>query len=707
MRPIKSRVDSLSSSTTSPDYNTNEDYPDNYPDYHDRDYPNPDYYDQTPDREGRSRSFPEDVPDVMSEDNYLKQLRSTIPGIPGVDYPLYQSVPDTSFRCQDQRNPGFYGDVEAQCQVFHICQEDGRHDSFLCPVGTVFSQMNFICDWWFNFKCDETPTFFHLNAQFYTSSGATPASVMIRETMKKMRRFTGGTKYKSSVMKNSMRNANIDFNNEMKRMSMDNQKFMAEMERRRIMNLFLPKMRPANFWKRLRSTTSTDKQMNDNTINVLPTGATAALRNEDFKLLASTKHLDFANSDYPTTSVGTTEFSPQTTSANHIFETTSQFMNNTIQSNNTESILVFESTSNTYPMSNEIETENIEQSGASTSSSFDENGINMSLTLPTASFDIHSISENITLNSIPIEITEEDFNDIMALIDLNIENSTDTLTPLTEEYIANQTDMFSGNVSEANNLLSESPINSTHLPTPSPNTEFNIALYPPSTNISSATLGNGTHVSVSVTIRARTGISRLKWRRVGQGKKRKNLKLENAPASADVDENRDSFMDVEYRKRPIRNKKLRSRIMWIPTKNNSLSRKSHWRIFLNSRPQNFSTYSLRKEKEQIQRAQLTGNVKLPIKIQEPKLEKEQMQKSELTGHVKSPIHIQEAEIVKNKSLEPSMVQHPKAALSYTDSTSETLMTESTKVSFTLMAMAESTTSNSLDITSINLVTQQF
>ncbi|CAL1282956.1 unnamed protein product, partial [Larinioides sclopetarius] len=102
--------DSLSSTTSSSDYNPNEDYPDNYPDYHDRDYPNPDYYDLTPDREGRSRKFPEDVPDAMSEENYLKQLRSTIPGIPGVDYPLYQSVPDTSFQCQDQRNPGFYGD---------------------------------------------------------------------------------------------------------------------------------------------------------------------------------------------------------------------------------------------------------------------------------------------------------------------------------------------------------------------------------------------------------------------------------------------------------------------------------------------------------------------------------------------------------------------------------------------------------------------
>ncbi|GFR23588.1 chitin-binding type-2 domain-containing protein [Trichonephila clavata] len=109
--------ESLSSNTTEPDYHANEDYPDNYEDYQNRDYP--DYYGSSPDREGRRRSLPDDeehAPDSMSEERFLKQLQSTIPGIPGVDYPLYQSVPETSFKCQNQRNPGFYGDVEAQCQ---------------------------------------------------------------------------------------------------------------------------------------------------------------------------------------------------------------------------------------------------------------------------------------------------------------------------------------------------------------------------------------------------------------------------------------------------------------------------------------------------------------------------------------------------------------------------------------------------------------
>lgn len=38
-------------------------------------------------------------------------------------------------------------------QVFHICHENGRRSSFLCPVGTVFNQEYLVCDWWYNVDC--------------------------------------------------------------------------------------------------------------------------------------------------------------------------------------------------------------------------------------------------------------------------------------------------------------------------------------------------------------------------------------------------------------------------------------------------------------------------------------------------------------------------------------------------------------------------
>jgi hypothetical protein len=39
------------------------------------------------------------------------------PGRPGVDYPTYSSIPETSFTCKNQRYKGFFGDPETSCQV--------------------------------------------------------------------------------------------------------------------------------------------------------------------------------------------------------------------------------------------------------------------------------------------------------------------------------------------------------------------------------------------------------------------------------------------------------------------------------------------------------------------------------------------------------------------------------------------------------------
>ncbi|KAG7160700.1 U-scoloptoxin(01)-Er1a-like 16, partial [Homarus americanus] len=121
-------------------------------------------------------------------------------GVPGVDYPILASVPFTGFSCGGLI-PGYYADTapeagcqlsaesyaapEAGCQlslmlplrpavnrvflqflslVFHICQADGRSDSFLCPNGTIFNQQYFVCDWWYNFDCSTASQFYDLNA---------------------------------------------------------------------------------------------------------------------------------------------------------------------------------------------------------------------------------------------------------------------------------------------------------------------------------------------------------------------------------------------------------------------------------------------------------------------------------------------------------------------------------------------------------------
>merc|ERR1711936_791474 len=94
-----------------------------------------------------------EISEVVDKDP-LEILATNIPGdgIPGEDYPILSTnnIPDTGFTCEEQGLglPGYYADTsdEAGCQVFHICQEDGTQDSFLCPNGTVFNQMFFVCD---------------------------------------------------------------------------------------------------------------------------------------------------------------------------------------------------------------------------------------------------------------------------------------------------------------------------------------------------------------------------------------------------------------------------------------------------------------------------------------------------------------------------------------------------------------------------------
>ena len=102
-------------------------------------------------------------------DDNIAMLEKAVPGIPGQDYPIYSEVPETSFSCAGQVDGGYYGDPQAECQVFHICTNDGQGGlskySFLCPNGTIFNQEYFICDWWFNFDCSEAEAFYSLNEE--------------------------------------------------------------------------------------------------------------------------------------------------------------------------------------------------------------------------------------------------------------------------------------------------------------------------------------------------------------------------------------------------------------------------------------------------------------------------------------------------------------------------------------------------------------
>ncbi|GJQ69517.1 hypothetical protein Trydic_g6617 [Trypoxylus dichotomus] len=89
------------------------------------------------------------------------------PGKPGIDYPALSSIPHTSFSCKTQRYKGFFGDPDTNCQVWHYCDFNGGQASFLCPNGTIFSQVALTCDWWYNVKCSSTPQLYVLNERLY------------------------------------------------------------------------------------------------------------------------------------------------------------------------------------------------------------------------------------------------------------------------------------------------------------------------------------------------------------------------------------------------------------------------------------------------------------------------------------------------------------------------------------------------------------
>jgi len=95
-------------------------------------------------------------------------FRESIPGEPGQDYPILDKIPTTEFKC-NERLDGYYADLDAGCQVFHVCSklpdETYIQSSFLCPNGTIFQQETFSCQWWADVECASSTNFYELNAK--------------------------------------------------------------------------------------------------------------------------------------------------------------------------------------------------------------------------------------------------------------------------------------------------------------------------------------------------------------------------------------------------------------------------------------------------------------------------------------------------------------------------------------------------------------
>lgn len=71
-----------------------------------------------------------------------------------------------TFDCTD-RPIGFYADVEFDCMIFHLCDEDGRRIPYMCGNETSFNQKFRVCDWNYNVDCAASPDWYYLNDLTY------------------------------------------------------------------------------------------------------------------------------------------------------------------------------------------------------------------------------------------------------------------------------------------------------------------------------------------------------------------------------------------------------------------------------------------------------------------------------------------------------------------------------------------------------------
>lgn len=75
-----------------------------------------------------------------------------------------ENMPHTSFSCKDKVNGGYYADIEANCQMYHVCSRDRfgymRSTRFLCGNGTVFDQRHLVCQDYKGIRCKESEKYF-------------------------------------------------------------------------------------------------------------------------------------------------------------------------------------------------------------------------------------------------------------------------------------------------------------------------------------------------------------------------------------------------------------------------------------------------------------------------------------------------------------------------------------------------------------------
>ncbi|KAG6456493.1 hypothetical protein O3G_MSEX009788 [Manduca sexta] len=138
-------------------------------------------------------------PQHLDHNGHGWDIRLAVPGNPGNDYPTLGTIPRTTFSCAG-REPGYYADIETNCQVFRVCTVGSTYgfQSFLCPNGTLFNQVVFVCDWWMNVNCQNSEKLFTFNNDQFENLRLGP---QLMKDIKKMLTHPMRNPYDKAAMK--------------------------------------------------------------------------------------------------------------------------------------------------------------------------------------------------------------------------------------------------------------------------------------------------------------------------------------------------------------------------------------------------------------------------------------------------------------------------------------------------------------------------
>ncbi|XP_063709408.1 uncharacterized protein LOC134837941 [Culicoides brevitarsis] len=83
-------------------------------------------------------------------------------GLPQPRDDRLRNFPRTKFSCVG-RPAGYYADIETGCQLYHMCDGQGRQFTNICPNATLFQQRMLICDHWYMVDCDRAESNYDAN----------------------------------------------------------------------------------------------------------------------------------------------------------------------------------------------------------------------------------------------------------------------------------------------------------------------------------------------------------------------------------------------------------------------------------------------------------------------------------------------------------------------------------------------------------------